>query len=127
MLRFGIAFLAAAALASAEGFSFTIGGPVASQDFHFKTAAFVFRIEGCAESERVQVSATAEGLVNSERRSMPLKVVPGNKPGVDAIFQTWPNEGAWVVNLKGTCGNLTTGAIVPVGPKGFVRESAQFF
>ena len=31
------------------------------------------------------------------------------------------------VNLKGTCADASAGAIVPIGPKGFVRESSKFF
>ncbi|HLY18644.1 MAG TPA: hypothetical protein VKR61_15535 [Bryobacteraceae bacterium] len=127
MWRLTIAILAIAAPAMAEGLTFTIGGPVASQDFHFKAAVFVFRTAGCADSGKLQVSATAEGVINGERRSVALKVLPASKPGVYGIYQTWPAEGQWVVNLKGACGNLGAGAIVPIGPKGFVRESAKFF
>jgi hypothetical protein len=124
----GIATLAFTMLAMAEGFTFNIGSPVASQDFQFKSAAFVFRSEGCGDPVKAQVSATAEGMVKGERRSVALKVMPGSKqPGVYAIYQSWPSEGQWVVNLKGTCANLTAGAIVPIGPKGFIRESARFF
>jgi hypothetical protein len=128
MVRLGIAALAFALLAMAEGFTFAIGNPVASQDFQFKTAAFVFRTEGCADPAKAQISATAEGIVKGERRSVALKVSPGSaKPGVYAIFQSWPAEGHWVVNLKGSCANLSAGAVVPMGPKGFIRESAKFF
>ena len=62
MLRLGIAACAVGAL-FAEGFSFTIGSPVASQDFQMKSAAFVFRTEGCAEPAKSQITGTAEGLV----------------------------------------------------------------
>lgn len=126
MLRLGIAVCALAALASAEGFSFTIGNPVASQDFQAKSAAFVFRTEGCADPAKSQISGTAEGLVKGSRRSVALKVVPMSKPGVYAVYQNWPAEGGWVVNLKGACADANAGAIVPIGPKGFIRESAKF-
>ena len=127
MLRFGIAVLAMAALALGEGFTFAIASPVASQDFHFKAATFVFRVEGCPDPAKPQVNATAEGIVKGERRSVALKVMPGNKPGVYAVFQSWPSEGRWVVNLTGTCASMSAGAIVPMGPKGFIRESSKFF
>ncbi|HYW44286.1 MAG TPA: hypothetical protein VE959_15600 [Bryobacteraceae bacterium] len=127
MLRLGSATLALAMLAMAQGFTFTVGSPVASQDFHFKMAAFVFRTEGCSEPAKPEISATAEGIVKGERRSAVLKVMPGTKPGVYAVYQSWPAEGQWVVNLKGTCANLSAGAIVPLGPKGMVRESSRFF
>ena len=127
MLRLTIAALATAALAVAEGFTFTIGSPVASQDFHFKGAVFVFRTEGCPGSAKPLLSATAEGIVNGERRSVALNVMPASKPGVYGIYQSWPAQGHWVVNLKGTCGSSSAGAVVPVGPKGFIRESSKFF
>ena len=125
MLRIGIAAFAVAAFALAEGFTFTIGSPVASQDYQAKAALFVFRTQSC--SEKAQVTGTAEGLVKGERRSVTLKVIPLTKPGVYAVYQNWPAEGEWVVNLKGTCANASAGAIVPIGPKGFIRESSKFF
>jgi hypothetical protein len=125
MLRLVIALCAAIALA--ESFTFTIGSPVASQDFQAKGAAFVFRTEGCADPAKSQVGGTAEGMVKEARRSVPLRVIATSKPGVYAVYPTWPGEGHWVVNLKGTCAGSSAGAIVPIGPKGFVRESSKFF
>jgi hypothetical protein len=127
MLRFGIAACAMVALAFAEEFTFTIGSPVAAQDFRAKVAAFAFRTEGCADPAKSRISATAEGLVKGARRSVALKVVAMSKPGVYAVYQSWPAEGQWVVNLKGTCNDANAGAIVPIGPQGFVRESSKFF
>jgi hypothetical protein len=118
---------AVAALALAEGFTFTIGNPVASQDFRSKTAAFVFRTEGCANPAKAQISGTAEGIVRGARRSLALKVLATSKPGVYAVDQNWLAEGAWVVNLKGSCDNANAGALVPIGPRGFMREFSKFF
>jgi hypothetical protein len=126
MWRLVIANAAILMLAQAEGFTFVIGSPVASQQFQFKAASFVFRTEGC-DSATPQVSATAEGMVKGERKSVELKVAPGSKPGIYAVFQNWPPEGQWLVNLKGTCGNFSAGALVPIGPRGFIRESSKFF
>jgi hypothetical protein len=127
MLRLGMAACAVGALALADGFTFTIGSPVASQDFQAKGAAFVFRTEGCAEPAKSQVGGTVEGLTKGARRSFALKVVATSKPGVYAVYQNWPAEGDWVVNLKGTCANAAAGALVPIGPRGFIRESSRFF
>ena len=71
MLRLGIAACAVGALALADGFTFTIGSPVASQDFQAKSAAFEFRTERFAEPAKSQVDATAEGFVKGARRSVP--------------------------------------------------------
>ena len=127
MLRLGIAACAAAALVFAEGFAFSVGSPVASQDYRAKGAAFVFRTQGCAEPAKPQITGTAEGLVKGARQSVPLKVMAMTKAGVYAVYQNWPAEGAWVVSLKGTCADANAGAIIPIGPKGFIRESSKFF
>jgi hypothetical protein len=127
MLRLGIAACAAVALVLAEGFAFSVGSPVASQDYRAKGAAFVFRTQGCADAAKSQISATAEGVVKGARQSVALKVVAMTKAGVYAVYQNWPAEGEWVVNLKGTCADASAGAIIPIGPKGFVRESSKFF
>jgi hypothetical protein len=127
MVRLAFVMCAFATLALAEGFTFAIGSPVAAQDFRAKTAAFVFRTQGCPEPAASQISGTAEGVVKGARQSVVLKVVMMSKPGIYAIYQNWPSEGDWVVNLMGTCGSEKAGAIVPIGPKGFVRESSKFF
>jgi hypothetical protein len=127
MLRLSFGACAAALLVVAEGFTFTIGSPVASQEFQMKSAAFVFRTEGCADPAKAQIGGTAEGLVKGARRSVVLKVASGARPSVYAVYQNWPAEGDWVVNLKGTCANASAGAVVPIGPKGFIRESSKFF
>jgi hypothetical protein len=127
MLRIALLGIAAGALALAEGFTFTIGSPVASQEFQMKTAAFVFRTEGCADPAKPEIVAVAEGIVKGARKSVVLKVLPGSKPNIYAVFQQWPQEGDWVVSLKGRCANATAGAVVPIGPKGFIRESSKFF
>ena len=127
MWRIGIAAYALGMAALADGFTFTIGSPVAAQDYQAKMAAFVFRTEGCAEPATSQIGSTAEGLVNGARRSVPLKVMAMSRPGVYAVPQSWPGEGDWVVILKGTCASASAGAIVPIGPRGFIRESSKFF
>ena len=115
-----------AAFALVEGFAFTIGSPVASQDFRAKGAAFVFRTDGCAAPATPQVAGTAEGRVGAERRSLPLKLMPLSQSGVYAVSQTWPSEGVWVVSLRGTCAGRSAGAIVPIGANGFIRASSSF-
>jgi hypothetical protein len=114
-------------MAEKDGFSFEIGSPVASQDFRTKTSAFVFRTQGCADPAKPRIEGSAEGLVNGMRRSVVLKMTALNRPGVYAVEQNWPMEGAWVVNLKGACADANAGAVVPIGPHGFLRESSKFF
>jgi len=129
MTRIEIGVLTAAATAAmtlAGGFTFTIGNPVAAQEFRAKGATFVFRTDGCAEPAKSTISGTAEGVVNGARQSVELKFAAMSKPGVYAVYQTWPKDGDWVVNLKGTCAGENAGAVVPIGKNGFIRESAKF-
>jgi hypothetical protein len=125
MIRICIGVAAAAALLLANGFTFIIGNPVAAQDMHAKMAAFVFRTDGCADPAKSTISGTAEGLVKGVRSSVVLKVAAMSKPGVYAVYQNWPPEGDWVVNLKGVCAGENAGAIIPIGPRGFIRESSK--
>ena len=122
-----MALLLVPTAAFAGTFSFTLGNPVASQDFRTKTAAFVFRTEGCADTSHAHISGTAEGLVAGTRTSVALKVTETAKSGVYAVYQTWAPNGQWVVNLNGTCDGSSAGAVVPIGASGFIRESAKFF
>jgi len=57
---------------------------------------------------------------------MTLKIVSSSKPGVYAVFQQW-DAGRWIVILKGSCGTVQAGAVIPVGARGFVREASKFF
>ena len=127
MFRLGFVVCAIAATVLAQGFTFAIGSPVASQDYVSKSAAFVFRTEGCVDPAKAQIGGTAEGVVKGARRTVPLQLVATKKPGVYAVNQNWPAEGGWVVALKGTCAEANAGALVPIGPKGFMRESSKFF
>jgi hypothetical protein len=115
------------ALASAQTLTFEIGRPVAAQDFRFKSAAFVFRASGCPDGAKLEVTAAEEGIVNNDRRSMPLTVRESTTSrGVYAVPGT-QSAGHWVIVLKGACGSLQAGAIVPLGLSGFVRDASKFY
>jgi len=112
-------------IASAEDFTIQFASPVAAQNYQMKQSAFVFRTLGCTTDAKPEVSATAEGLVNGQRRSMGLKVAPSPTPNVFGVFREWPNEGAWVVSIKARCAGKSAGAIVATDQKGFVREASR--
>jgi len=127
MRRLGFISWLVPSVALAQTFAFTIGSPVASQDSRVKTAAFVFRTEGCVDSAKARIDGTAEGLVKGARSSVVLKITATSRPGVYAVYPTWPSVGDWVVNLKGTCNGASAGAVIPIGPAGFIRQSSSFF
>jgi hypothetical protein len=92
-----------------------------------KDALFAVRTEGCADPATARIEATAEGVVNGARQSAAVKLVPAAAPGVYVISRDWPDQGAWVVTLSGECAGAKAGALVPIGPGGFIRESSKFF
>jgi len=125
MVRSAVIGFFIAALALADGFTFNIGNPVASGDYRSKTALFVFRTEGCADPAKAQISGTAEGLIKGMRRSVPLNLAKLSQPGVYGVNKSWTADGAWVVSLSGTCDHASAGAIIPIGPGGFIRDSSK--
>lgn len=92
-----------------------------------KDALMAVRTEGCADPAKAQITATAEGVVNGARQTMALTLMPVAAPGVFVILREWQDPGAWVVSLTGVCAGAKAGALVPIGPTGFLRESSKFF
>jgi hypothetical protein len=113
---------------AAQGFSLQVGPPVAGNAQPAKTSMLVVRPVGCADPARAEITATAEGIVDGARRSMPLKLSALPTSGVHAIHKEWPNLGVWIVNLVGTCAGKTTGAIVSIGGTGaaYQREAVKY-
>jgi len=122
--------LAITSCAWGADFSLAIGNPVAvslPNGIVKKDFSMAVRAENCADAAKVQITGTAEGMVNGARSSVPLRVVPSSTPGAFAVSRDWPPQGSWVVNLTGHCGNSTASAVIPIGPNGFLRESSKFF
>ena len=68
-----------------------------------------------------RVTGMAEGLVNGERRSVPLELTATSRPGVHALAKQWPDEGVWVLAITAkTGGETTVTALVEVDAAGQV-------
>ena len=124
-----LAIACGAAAAMAQDFALQVGPPVAGNAPFSKRALLVVRPAGCADPAKAHITATAEGIVNGARRSMPLTLSSGPSPGVHAVQPEWPSSGAWVVNLVGTCASKTAGALVAVaGPNPqYNRDAVKYF
>jgi hypothetical protein len=120
----GGAMVAGAAPFAGELFRLEIGPPIAG-GFSTKKAVLVAR-PLCCDPATVRITATAEGIVNGTRRSIPVEVQALAAPGVHAIPRQWP-DGQWVLNLTGTCAErgATASAVVPLTATGFDREKTQ--
>src|SRR5262245_49097126 len=117
-----LAIAASAQTAFSQEFALQVGPPVAGGAQQAKKSVFVVRPGGCADPAAAQITATAEGLVNGVRQSVPLKLAALPTPGVHAVSQDWPNGGFWIVNLAGTCAGKSAGAIVPLGATNSYRR-----
>lgn len=122
---------AVAPAAFGAGFSLTIGPPVAAgagAKIKKTAAAFAVRLEECDALDKVQISGVAEGIVDGARTSTPLTLTDVGLRGVYVVsLDGNQNRGVWVVSISASCGTAKAGAIVPLGPQGFVREGIKTF
>jgi hypothetical protein len=114
-------------MAHAQQFRLTVASSIAGNAGQFKGSLFVFRTEGCADPAVLRVTASGEGLVNGVRRTVVIEPVPLAQRGAYAVGNQWLTPGTWVVNLTANCKEMTAGAIVPIGPQGFTRETTRSF
>jgi hypothetical protein len=113
-----------AATALAGGFQLSVEVPTAAATHKVKDAVLFVGTYGCNTPADANVTATAEGVVNGERRSMPLEVVY-DSTGVYAIKQQWPSEGTWVLAITGEYNNMTSTLIVNLGSNGKVHPNTR--
>jgi hypothetical protein len=116
--------------ASAADFSLTIGPPVAAGPGAMKVkktgAAFAVRLEECGAADQVQISGVAEGIVDGEHTTATVTVFDAGTRGVYIVgVDGDQRRGAWVASITASCGSAKAGAIVPLGPQGFVREGIK--
>ncbi len=103
-----------------------IGNAEASGAARAAGAVLTLKPAGCLPAS-ANVSGAAIGMVQGERRSIPLKLTRLPETGVYALTQQWPAEGKWVLQLTATDGLRTVTALVPAGPNGVERQNAKFF
>jgi hypothetical protein len=129
-------------VSAASDFSLTIGNPVAASGPGAATptdkgaapvikkvtkdALFAVRFEDCGELDRAQISGVAEGVANGARISAPVILSAAGSLGVYVASPGWSQDhGVWVVSLSAACGKAIAGALVPIGPQGFIREKTK--
>ncbi len=105
----------------AGGFYLQLGNPEASPEARKLNAAVTIKATGCHDPKSAQVTATATGYVNGQRRTIPLKVDRMSDDGAFALSQQWPKEGRWVIQLVARNGEQFTNLIVAAGPQGVDR------
>jgi hypothetical protein len=101
-----VVLMTAAPAAAGTMFRLEIGPPVAAGTGSTVTKQFkknvvlVVRPRACDAPGRVQISGTAEGLVDGARQSISLNLIPVDPvEGVYAALQQWPDRGHWLLQL----------------------------
>jgi hypothetical protein len=107
----------------AGGFYVAVERP-AKGDTEVKDAVLIVRPYGCHHPEDANLTASAEGIVNGKRQSIPLQLIKTSK-GVYAIKQQWATSGAWVLNISGLYLGATRSLLVELGPQGKVQTGSD--
>ena len=122
-------------------FVLSLGQPGAHSDARAHDSAFVVRVYGCSAAN-ARVTATAEGLVNGERRSIslqPLRLTGGRDevlfregtkmiqdwPGFDMAIPKIKEPGNWVVRVVADGGWQTHNAVVVLNEQGVDRAKTR--
>ena len=116
--------LTIASPALAGGFQLSVETPAGSADPQLKDIVLIARTYGCHQPADAKLSATAEGFVSGDRRSLPLELRSIGS-GVYAIKQQWPSEGTWVLALTGAYNGMTSSVLVELGPNGKVLPDTR--
>jgi len=106
------------------GFQISVETPSGSPDPQLKGTVLIARTYGCHQPADAKLSASAEGLIDGNRKSLPLELRSIGS-GVYAIKQQWPSEGKWVLALTGTYNGMTSSVLVELGPNGSVLPGTR--
>ncbi|MGA2119251.1 MAG: hypothetical protein ABSH56_31425 [Bryobacteraceae bacterium] len=122
MLKTIAPFTPAILLASqlcAGGFFLQLGNPQANPEARKLNAELTIKAAGCHDPAGARVSASAIGMVNGQRRQIPLTVTRLSEPGTFVISQQWPKRGNWVIKLEAAndAGQFTN-SLIAAGPDG---------
>ena len=97
-----VAMAALAGQLFAGGFYLQLGNPEANPEAKKANAVLVIKATGCHDPATATLTATAVGVVDGKRQSIPLNSRSSPEPGAFALSQQWPKEGKWVIELVGT-------------------------
>jgi hypothetical protein len=123
----------AASTAAAADFSLSIGNAFAALVPGGATTPvvkktgnqFAVRMQNCDSPDQAHLNGTAEGLVQGARTSAAVSIDAAS-PGIYVVSPTGTQpQGAWVVSLFASCGGAKAGALVPIGPQGFLRDKVK--
>ena len=121
-----VAVAAVAGQLFAGGFFLQLGNPEANTEAKKANAVLVIQATGCHDPATATLTATAFGVVNGKRQSIPLQVTKLSGAGEFALTQQWPKDGKWVIELVGRNGEQFTNTLVAAGSNGLDRLHAKY-
>jgi hypothetical protein len=107
-----------------------VGNPPSNPEAMKNHAVLVARITACHSPGETTVTATAEGVVNGMRKSIPLKVISLSTAGTFAVTREWPNEGTWAIKLVATnpeYRDYATSVLVPIRSDSVQLSAAKHY
>jgi hypothetical protein len=107
-----------------------VGNPASNPEALKNHAVLVARISACHSPGETTVAATAEGMVNGIRKSIPLKVIALSTAGTFAVAREWPEQGTWAIKLVATnpeYKNYATSVLVPIRSDSVQLSSAKHY
>jgi hypothetical protein len=116
--------LAIASPALAGGFQISVETPARSSHPELKEVVLIARTFGCHQPADAKLSASAEGFVDGNRKSLPIEMRSIGS-GVYAINKQWPSEGTWVLTLTGSYNGMISSVLVELGPNGSVLPGTR--
>jgi hypothetical protein len=94
--------------------------PVNPYDASVSGAFLLARVFHYNTTGAFPIAGTAEGIINGDRRSLPLEFTETSRPGVYALKQTWPKDGTWTLVIRALQGSPSATALVELGAGGEV-------
>ena len=120
-----VAMAALAGQLFAGGFYLQLGNPEANPEAKKANAVLVIKATGCHDPATATLTATAVGVVNGKRQSIPLQLTKLSGIGEFALTQQWPTDAKWVIELVARNGEQFTNTLVTSGPNGLDRLHAK--
>jgi len=117
--------LTAAVQLHAGGLFITLGNPEASAEATSQHAVLTLKLTGCGEPAKAAVDASAIGMVDGHRQTIPLRLIALSEPGNYAVTQQWPDKGHWVLQFVAKDGSRITSTLVAAGPRSVDRYGAK--
>jgi len=114
----------------AGGIRVVVSDPAGNVEAQQNHAVMVAEITACLPGAKTAMSATAEGIVDGVRKTIPLRVMALAKQGTFAVAREWPLEGKWalilVASYPGHKG-FASSVIIPADKDTFRWDAKQEF